>query len=576
MSNAAVAWYDANIAQLSPFYESLDAGSLHTWFGDLLPPAPAVIVDIGAGTGRDGAHFAAAGYDVVAIEPSASMRAEGARLHRHPRLRWLSDSLPGLQAALKAGITADVVLANAVWQHVVPADRARSFRKMVTLLRPGGLLTLTLRVGADDGRGAFPVGADEVERLARDHGMQVVRRVEASDAMGRPGVRWINLALRLPDDGTGALPLLRHVILLQEKSSTYKLGLLRALCRAADGAAGLAEEDGEGHVVIPLGLVALNWLRLYLPLASANLPQSPRNRSGADTLGFAGPGWRALAAGAATARDLRVGAAFGPGSGPAVWSALREAADLIRRMPAFHLTRADGSPIFPATRTRSAERATFVLDGPALLALGTMRVPLDVWRAMSRYAAWIEPALVAEWVRLMQGYAAGQGRALDQTAMVAATTWADPDRGVGVPRAIAIRKFSEGHHLHCVWSGKRLDERSLDMDHCLPWAAWPCGDLWNIAPADRRLNQHAKRGLLPSADALDAASGPIAAWWSEAYLSLGDAVLPTRFAAEARSSLPGLGSGSRRADTSDVLAAVSLQRLRLRHDQGVPEWTGGR
>ena len=36
------------------------------------------------------------------------------------------------------------------------------------------------------------------------------------------------LALRLPDDGAGALPLLRGIILNDDKASTYKLGLLRA------------------------------------------------------------------------------------------------------------------------------------------------------------------------------------------------------------------------------------------------------------------------------------------------------------------------------------------------------------
>ena len=39
---------------------------------------------------------------------------------------------------------------------------------------------------------------------------------------------------------SGALPLLRHVILNDAKSSTYKLALLRSLCRIADGSAGLA------------------------------------------------------------------------------------------------------------------------------------------------------------------------------------------------------------------------------------------------------------------------------------------------------------------------------------------------
>jgi tripartite-type tricarboxylate transporter receptor subunit TctC len=35
----------------------------------------------------------------------------------------------------------------------------------------------------------------------------------------------------------------------------------------------------------------------------------------------------------------------------------------------------------------------------------------------------------------------------------------------------------------------------LDIDHCLPWSAWPCGDLWNLLPASPRVNQHLKRDL---------------------------------------------------------------------------------
>ena len=78
--------------------------------------------------------------------------------------------------------------------------------------------------------------------------------------------------MRLPDDGTGALTLLRHLILNDQKSASYKLGLLRALCRAADGQAGLVVAEDDDTVVLPLGLVALDWLRLYF---------SPRRRQGA-------------------------------------------------------------------------------------------------------------------------------------------------------------------------------------------------------------------------------------------------------------------------------------------------------
>jgi hypothetical protein len=113
-----------------------------------------------------------------------------------------------------------VVSLSAVWQHVAPADRLRAFRKLVGLLKSGGLLVMTLRHGPDDGRGVHPVSLAEVETLARSHGLQVVRAMPSPDLQGRPDISWTAVVLRLPDDGTGALPLLRHLILQDAKQPT--------------------------------------------------------------------------------------------------------------------------------------------------------------------------------------------------------------------------------------------------------------------------------------------------------------------------------------------------------------------
>ena len=59
-----------------------------------------------------------------------------------------------------------------------------------------------------------------------------------------------------------------------------------------------------------------------------------------------------------------------------------------------------------------------------------MRVPGDLWRALQRYAVWVEPSLIAEWIRLMRGYADRQGRRLDEGRIAAAMTWAEPERDV--------------------------------------------------------------------------------------------------------------------------------------------------
>lgn len=85
----------------------------------------------------------------------------------------------------------------------------------------------------------------------------------------------------MPDDGTGKLPLLRHVIVNDNKSSTYKLGLLRTLVRLAETAPGIVTERTDEYVEIPFGAVGLYWLKLYAPMVLHHeLHQRPAGRGG--------------------------------------------------------------------------------------------------------------------------------------------------------------------------------------------------------------------------------------------------------------------------------------------------------
>jgi HNH endonuclease len=115
----------------------------------------------------------------------------------------------------------------------------------------------------------------------------------------------------------------------------------------------------------------------------------------------------------------------------------------------------------------------------------------------------------AEWIRLTRGYAARQGRRLEEGALAAAMTWADPERDVSASRGISLAMLQAGRPVRCVWTGAELTPASLDIDHAFPWAAWSCSDLWNLLSAHRRVNQHQKRDLLPSEAVLQRARDPI-------------------------------------------------------------------
>ena len=569
-----IAWYDSHAETLADRYEAVQSEQVHAWLKEMLPDAPATVLDVGAGTGRDAAWLASEGYDVVAVEPATRMRAAAQKRYPDSPIQWIADSLPSLDRTFKTGLSFDVILLSAVWMHVAPSDRDRAFRKLVTLLAPGGLLAITLRSGpAAAERGFHPATAAEVRTLARNHGAFVEYHSTVDDYLGRPGVRWTNVAVRLPDDGTGALPLLRHIILNDDKSSTYKLGLLRTLCRIADGAGGFTEAIDDDHVAVPMGLVALTWIRLYMPLLAADLPQSRKNR-GFEGLGFAKAAFRKLRA--ISHHDLRVGISFADDTCATLHQAMKDAARTIVQMPIRYTTYSNGTtPIFPVSSATAASRAPrwIRLDEPYLASFGTMRVPMHLWAAVQRYAAWIEPAVVAEWQRLTKRYGTKQGRSIDVVRLAATMTWSDPIRDVRLPRERAHELLPE-RRLFCVWSGKRLSAANLDIDHCFPWAAWPCGDLWNLMPAHRQVNQREKRDRLPADTLLRTAQERIVDWWHTAYRETAQSALAERFSLEASVSLPAIRDTDSGLDS--VFSALKLQRLRLRQNQQIPEWNGER
>jgi SAM-dependent methyltransferase len=554
---------------LSDQYESLDARRVHDWLIPMLPDTPATVLDVGAGSGRDAAWLSSLGYEVIAVEPAPDMLAEAKRRHADPKIRWLADALPVLQETYRLGLTFDVILLSAVWMHVPPGDRQRAFRKLVTLLKPGGVLAITLRTGpVDAARTMYPVSTAEIGTLAKGHAARIIHEAAAEDDLGRADVCWWQVALRLADDGTGALPLLRHFIVSDAKSATYKLGLLRAVARTADSAYGAARIMDDDTVSLPLGLVGLIWLRLYKPLIEAGLPQAPRNR-GVQGLGFVKDGWHVISE--LTAMDLRVGSRFTGKLASGVHAALGDAVRTITRMPAFYLTYPGrDEPVMKAMPERSHRRPDpLVLDEAYLRSFGALQVPAHLWRALATHDAWIEPALISEWSRLIEDYAHRQGRTIDPGVIGRAMIWSDPSRGVNHVRQQALDMMEQGELL-CVWSGTPLTTKVLDIDHCMPWSAWPCEDLWNLMPAHRRINQRDKRQRLPSAAAMLGARDRILTWWETAFTEADGEALRRRFFSEAAVSLT---LPDQEPDLDMVFDGAAHRRLFLRATHQVEEWT---
>ena len=67
--------YAEEAPELLERYESISFADAHRLVMHLLPTAPSRVLDIGSGTGRDAAGFAALGHSVVAVEPTENFAA---------------------------------------------------------------------------------------------------------------------------------------------------------------------------------------------------------------------------------------------------------------------------------------------------------------------------------------------------------------------------------------------------------------------------------------------------------------------------------------------------------------------
>lgn len=193
----STAGYAADADKLASQYESVTFAEVHRDTLHLLPQAPARILDIGAGSGRDAAALSALGHDVLAVEPTRELREHGQRLHSGSTIAWLDDGLPELAGVLARRETFDRIYLTAVWMHLDAPERAVAMARLGSLLGPRGLIIMSLRHGPIPvGRRMFDVSPDETVSLAQRCGLCVVHRSERDDMLGRRDVTWSILAFQ--------------------------------------------------------------------------------------------------------------------------------------------------------------------------------------------------------------------------------------------------------------------------------------------------------------------------------------------------------------------------------------------
>lgn len=569
--SATTSFYDQNTTMLCEQYNSLAFETVHQSWKAFWPHKGDRVLDVGAGSGRDTKWMAEQGCEIIALEPCNSFRKVGSA-YTGAAVTWLDDALPALSKTENLGMRFDLILVSAVWMHLVPSHRERAFRKLSNLLASNGRLVITLRHGEfKDARRNYGVSVEELEQFAKNSALLVRHISSSDDSLNRDGVHWQTVVMSLPDDGSGDLKRVRHIIVNDNKSATYKLALLRTLLRVADAHAGAVIDRSDGKVTISAGLVALYWIRQFKRLIDINIDgvegiqQSANSSKG---LGFVkDDGWNQLKH--LVADDLTIGAMFLGKEAKALQKTFTHTLAMIKSGPVTFIYQGDKTNrlfeiIPPTVRRKSLD--SLVIDSEFLSSFGSFVLDESLWECFRLYNSWIEPLVVNQWILEMQRFELNRQRNITLQTYHDCLVWIDKDHDTRDIRKRVEQLRQQSVEIHSVWSGHKL-KSEYHVDHCLPFAYWPNNDKWNLLPTTASENLK-KSDKLPTAYRLQASKKRILDWWSLAWGQ--DDVLQTRFFSEAALTLPNIPPQCQ--DFELVFEAMGLQVRGVKSRLLVSEW----
>lgn len=511
--------YASTVTESTAKYETLAPGSGISAFFPMAFPAGSRVLDIGAGSGRDLDLLLSSGYDAYGVDASPVMVSQA--LKDHPALsgRFIEGSLPADKAIF--GGDFDGILCSAVLQHIEDEnllDAAFSIRES---LAPGGILLLSVPharpdVGMDnrlpDGRLFIMRTAGQYDLLFERLGFVKVFGRVLPDGLGREGVLWdIMLYRRESADAVRSIDKIESVINRDSKTATYKLALLRALSEIALSEYNTVLWTGNDSVKVPLRRIAEKLLYFYWPIfESADfIPQINGERPGCRLpVKFRGSmstliGRYRLQGGMSSFHNDFIRGGVGNDLEKQLAAVLKDIEITIVKGPA-HYTRDSG------------EGRLFGTEGSKYLL-----VPSPIWKELCLLGNWIGDALVLRWGELTSRMSNGEvpaSRVID--LLLQRPTL---ERDVAVSRDLFIGMPS----LECVWSGRSLTDKTLHVDHVIPYSLWRNNDLWNLLPSHASVNNQ-KSDRLPSRDLLKKRRDDIIGVWE--YVHAGSS---NRFTLEA-------------------------------------------
>lgn len=168
----------------------IDMSKLRNAFAAYLP-AESRVIDLGCGSGRDVMAFCDMGHDASGLDASKE-------LVELAKERLEVKASVGDMVTWRASEPYDGIWCCASLIHLNEEEKKRFFGNLQYNLKPGGVIYISVKEGIETGtdeEGVYTSNctADELKSFLDGADCEILETVVTEDAMGRPGVKWLNV-----------------------------------------------------------------------------------------------------------------------------------------------------------------------------------------------------------------------------------------------------------------------------------------------------------------------------------------------------------------------------------------------
>jgi len=375
---------------------------------------------------------------------------------------------------------------------------------------------------------------------------------------------------------------INYIIERDSKDTTYKFALLRSVIEIVQYFDHLKIEEDK-KVIFPLGLLIEKWILYYYPLIENNIPQKHgENRSySSKSLAFK-PYLKKLVDYYKDKGGISVFYSdYKNGNLPeeikyTFIQLVKKLKSTITEMPMRYLGRSYYQKEYSifnfnkdASKICTKDIEKIKIDREFLIKnFGTFSFSKELYAVFIYFGSFLNgtESIIYRWAEF--------SAKLDETkklniekVLESLLISPENERDVDLSKKIYKELIKKKGRIECVWSKKVITDKTLNIDHVLPFSIWQNNDLWNLLPAHREINLN-KKDKIPSPELIKGRSKQIKYYWRIVH-----SVCKNRFEKEIYTSLIGLDKNLKGKKFFDVCIKSLSDKARYLIDvRGYEPW----